>query len=214
MRCAIALMVVALTLSGCAADVAPSVSDQTAELGDWQFRYNEAREEVTATRGDAELRYPLREMGPQGEELLAVFKGHDGAAWTIPAGGDGADATESGEAIGQTEDPYVIIGPPPRVVTPPVYGAGSHPPGGGGYAGHGRPPGIDRATWGRMCLYASIVGAGLTCTAAGLSCGAGTFMTVGGLAIPCTLIVGIACATTAGAYTLAALDCPSTARGK
>ena len=222
MRYAVLSMVGALQLAGCVAAVeggqqaGEQVSDgehaTPMSPDDWQFRFDETREEVTARRRGAELVYPLREMGTLGGELRAVFRGHDGATWSIPAGGD--VTRETVEAVGQTQDPYVIVGPPPRISTPPVYGAGSHPPGGGGHTGHGRPPGIDRATWGRMCLYASVVGATLTCAAAGISCAAGTFVTIGGLAVPCTLITAMACATTGGAFTLAALDCPSTARGK
>ncbi len=209
MRIVILMALGGLALSGCKAaaddDMSPPASevasDTTAE--DWHFRYDETRAEVTARRGEAVLVYPLREMGSQGDELRLLFRGYDGVSWTIPPA--------SADAEGQEEDALINVPYPPGVSTPPIHG-----PGGGqsGYTGHGRPPGIDRATWGRMCLFASIWAATLTCAAATTSCVAGSFITIGGLAIPCTLMTALACASTTGAISLAALDCPSTARGK
>ncbi|MEO5726723.1 MAG: hypothetical protein ABI134_08365, partial [Byssovorax sp.] len=198
-----------------AADVPVSSAHDAADrTDDWHFSYDETREEVTARRGAAVLVYPLRDMGAEGAGMIASFKGYDGATWTLPnepvMAGDGV------EEVGRQEhDPLVNIGPPrvgppprigppPPIATPPVHGAGSH----GGTTGHGPPPGWNSATWGKACQIAAAMAVSFGCAAIMTDCVAGTILTLGGVAVPCTLVTALACGVGAGAGASLANSCP------
>lgn len=174
---------------------------------DWHFVYDEKLQVVTARRGLAALVYPLRDLGDDGARLMASFKGYDGATWTLPnndsplGGGD--------EAVGRTRDPVVIIGYPPPITTPTYTTPGYPPPRGmPGTGKHGPPPGWNSATWNKACQIAAALAAYLGCAAVTADCAAGTVLTLGGTSVPCALVVGIACATGAGAGASLAMSCP------
>nr|AYM52639.1 hypothetical protein [Aetherobacter sp.] len=181
---------------------ATSAREAASASGDWQFRYDEVHQEVTARRGGAVLVYPLRDMGAEGARMITSFKGHDGATWTLP--NDDSSANQGAEEVGQSHDPVVVIGPPPRVATPPVYGAGSR----GGASGHGPPPGWNSANWGKACRIAAAMAGVAGCAAITAQCAVGTAITVGTVVIPCSLFIAFACTATNGAATAYMEGCP------
>ncbi len=180
--------------------------------GDWRFDFDEGSAQVTARRGTDVLVYHLREMGPDGDELLAGMTGHDGATWTIPSGveaaaNDGDRGRGGGEAVGQDQEPLVIVPYPPSFQTPSYTTPGYPPPRGGG-AHHGRPPGWNSASWGKACRIASSMAGIAGCAMISAQCVVGTTITVGGLAIPCTLFIAFACTGAGWATSSYAEGCP------
>jgi hypothetical protein len=81
------------------------------------------------------------------------------------------------------------------VITP---GNGDDSVGGSGAAGPGVSVGGGRPSWNGTLCRAALAGLGTAvCAAVGTSCVAGTFFTVGGLAIPCTVITYSVCGSIA-----------------
>jgi hypothetical protein len=178
--------------------------DSAAESpGDWQFAFDEASAEVTARRGAEVMVYHLRQMGPDGEELLAGLRGHDGATWALPNVG----REETSETVSQEQDPLVIVPYPPSFHTPSYTTPGYPAPQGGG-AHHGAPPGWDSASWGRACRIAASMAGIAGCAMISAQCAVGTSITVGGLAIPCTLFIAFACTGVGWATSSYAEGCP------
>jgi hypothetical protein len=191
-----------------AADTPASSADEAGDrAGDWHFVYEEPRQEVTARRGVAVLVYRLRDLGVEGATLMASFKGYDGATWTLP--NDDTTQSEGAEELGSTHDPLVIIGYPPPFTTPTYTTPGYPPPKGMPSGGkHGPPPGWNSATWNKACQIAAAMAAYLGCAAVSADCAADTVLTLGGTAVPCALVVGLACTVGAGAGASLAMSCP------
>ncbi len=189
-------------------DAAPAAvsgeKEARAAAGDWVFRYDEAQEEVTARRGPSTMIYRFKEMGDEGALLIKAFRGYDGATWSIPPMSSPSEAA----AAPPLQPEYVIVGPPPRVSTPSYTTPGLTAGGGYSHGRHGPPPGVDSRTWNRMCQIAAAIATSFTCSTILVSCAAGTYITIGGLAIPCSLIGAMACGASAGAGVSLAMDCP------
>jgi hypothetical protein len=55
------------------------------KLRGWVFRYDEAKAEITATRGPEIRVYRLNEMGESGKLMREAMKGSHGATWSVPS---------------------------------------------------------------------------------------------------------------------------------
>lgn len=63
-----------------------------------------------------------------------------------------------------------------------------------------------------MCAAAVNIASSLGCAAIAVDCAAGTFLTVGSLAIPCVLVTALACGVGVGGAAVVSAYCPSLVR--
>ena len=67
--------------------------------------------------------------------------------------------------------------------------------------------GMSPARWRNICRFGCAVAAGASCAYVGATCATGSFMTFGGISIPCIYIVTAACGASVGIVTTCDIKC-------